>query len=27
VAYQIHLTGSAIVFLIRCNEDYGKAKA
>ncbi len=26
VAYQIHLTGSAIVFLIRCNENYGKAK-
>ena len=24
VAYQIHLTGSAIVFLIRCNENYGK---
>jgi hypothetical protein len=22
VAYQIHLTGSAIVFLIRCNEEY-----
>jgi len=25
VAYQINLTGSAIVFLIRCNENYGKA--
>lgn len=24
VAYQIHLTGSAIVFLIRCNESYVK---
>jgi hypothetical protein len=24
VAYQIHLTGSAIVFLIRCNENFGK---
>lgn len=24
VAYQIHLTGSAIVFLIRCNENHGK---
>jgi len=24
VAYQIHLTGSAIVFLIRSNEGYGK---
>jgi hypothetical protein len=27
VAYQIHLTGSAIVFLIRCNEDYDKKKS
>jgi hypothetical protein len=27
VAYQIHLTGSAIVFLIRCNENYVKAKS
>ena len=26
VAYQIHLTGSAIVFLIHCNENYGKNK-
>ena len=26
VAYQIHLTGSAIVFLIRCNEDYDNRK-
>jgi hypothetical protein len=26
VAYQIHLAGSAIVFLIRCNEEYGKQK-
>jgi hypothetical protein len=26
VAYQIHLTGSAIVFLIRCNEEFGKRK-
>jgi len=26
VAYQIHLTGSAIVFLISCNENYGKSK-
>lgn len=26
VAYQIHLTGSAIVFLIRCNENYSNAK-
>jgi hypothetical protein len=26
VAYQLHLTGSAIVFLIRCNEDFGKKK-
>jgi hypothetical protein len=26
VAYQIHLTGSAIVFLIRCNENFGKVK-
>ena len=25
-AYQIHLTGSAIVFLIRCNDEYGKKK-
>jgi hypothetical protein len=24
VAYQIHLTGSVIVFLIRCNENFGK---
>ncbi len=24
VAYQIHLTGSVIVFLIRCHQDYGK---
>lgn len=27
VAYQIHLTGSAIVFLIRCNENFGKTKS
>jgi hypothetical protein len=27
VAYQIHLTGSAIVFLIRCNEAFGKTKS
>jgi hypothetical protein len=26
VAYQIHLTGSAIVFLIRCNENYCTTK-
>ena len=26
VAYQIHLTGSAIVFLIHCNEEYGKRR-
>jgi hypothetical protein len=25
-AYQIHLTGSAIVFLIHCNENHGKSK-
>jgi hypothetical protein len=27
VAYQIHLTGSAIVFLIRCNDEYGKQES
>jgi Domain of unknown function (DUF7014) len=27
VAYQIHLTGSAIVFLIHCNENFGKSKS
>jgi hypothetical protein len=26
VAYQLHLTASAIVFLIRANEDFGKRK-
>lgn len=27
VAYQIHLTGSAIVFLIRSNDEYGRRKS
>ncbi len=26
-AYQIHLTGSAIVFLVRCNENFGRSKS